>query len=220
MHPSMLNTSIIDLLEADPRPSFIVALHPHPPTVVYTNPALSASPALLDLIVGSRHTDDGPLWQWITGRHALPPADAPAAPNGSRAPAPSLAHAGVYWTRSVVHEQMVVVGANEQIPPPEPPHKGPLGVVADPAARDTGRATYPGRFIPGGSSGMKSLLPRPPTPEPLAPRITFTRSANSAPAGLPLRPKEKPPSRTETAQPVGRSTSDPGWILPDTTSGG
>ncbi|KAK4031644.1 hypothetical protein C8A01DRAFT_41913, partial [Parachaetomium inaequale] len=120
MHPSILDTSIIDLLEADPRPSVIVALTPHPPTVVYTNPAFAAYPTLLDLIT-AKGEDCGPLWEWITGTSALSGPQAPL--NGGRAASASFSYSNVYWTRSVVHEQMVVVGANEQIPLSQSPRR-------------------------------------------------------------------------------------------------
>ncbi|KAJ4298680.1 hypothetical protein N0V88_003711 [Collariella sp. IMI 366227] len=212
MHPSILEASIIDLLEADPRPSFIVALDPLSPTVVYTNPAFAAYPALLELITA--HGEEcGPLWKWITGAPA--PCGALSAPHGGR---PAFSYSNVFWTRSVVHEQMVVVGANEQIPLSEPPRKVRLDIVAS---------------QPGGIAPPRRIMP---TTEPDAAAVTAEKEkekatenpaislflpeleqrTKSTPVVLPVNPKERPPSRAEAVQSLGRSKSDPGWILPDT----
>ncbi|KAL1836597.1 hypothetical protein VTJ49DRAFT_4886 [Mycothermus thermophilus] len=198
MYPSFVDLSIIDLLEADPRPSFMVALSPHPPAVVYANPSLAADRALLDLIT-TKGDDSAPLWEWITGASASSTA-APAAPaTPASAPQPgsdvtsttttttttttpgcrtrssscsSLSFSNLYWTRSVVHEQMVVVGANEQPPISRQPRKVLLD-AADP--RPTNIITPPKR----------------------------PASAHSA---------------TDSVQSLGRVASDPGWILPDIVS--
>lgn len=181
-HPSILDTTIIDLLEADPRPSFIVALVPEPPTVVYTNPAFAAYPARLDLIT-ARDDDAGEmLWKWITDGSTSSGLEAPA--KGAAFP-----YSDAYWTRSVVHEQMVVVGANEQIPSSERP----------PRTRQDSSVSPPGR---------DSSLPSP----------GIDRRAKPTPTILPLNTKETS-SRPELVQSLGRSASDPGWILPDTTPG-
>jgi hypothetical protein len=207
MHPSIFDTSIIDLLEADPRPSFIVALSPHPPTVVYTNPAFSGCPAILDLITAKRD-DCGQLWTWITG--APPSSDSQAPPKGGPTTGPSFVHSNVYWTRSVVNEQMVVVGANEQIPPPEPrepPRKVRLEVPESySAGLSPARRIIPVENDVTSTTTEFSAL-RPPSPE-------LDRRTKSTTAV-----KERPPSRAEAVQSLGRSISDPGWILPDTTPG-
>lgn len=198
MHPSILDTSIIDLLEADPRPSLIVALTPHPPTVVYTNPAFAAYPALLNLIT-AKGEDCEPLWEWITGGtcgSAQTGSDAP--PNGGRPTSASFSYSNTYWTRSVVHEQMVVVGANEQIPPSQPRELLPRRIV--PVEHDVETVA---------AETSVSSLP--------VPDIEFL--SKSTPAGLPINPKERPPSRAEAVQSVGRTISEPTWILPDTTPG-
>ncbi|KAL2142532.1 hypothetical protein VTI28DRAFT_1089 [Corynascus sepedonium] len=191
MHPSILDTSIIDLLEADPRPSLIVALTPHPPTVVYTNPAFAAYPALLNLITAEGE-DCEPLWEWITGGtcgSAQTGSDAP--PNGGRATSASFSYSNTYWTRSVVHEQMVVVGANEQIPPSQP------------------RELLPRRIVPV-EHDVETSVPSLPVPD-------IESRSKSTPAALPINPQERPPSRAEAVQSVGRTISEPTWILPDTT---
>lgn len=202
MHPSIFDTSIIDLLEADPRPSFIVALDPHPPTVVYTNPAVATCPVLLDLIdlITAKGEDSAPLWEWITGAET-------GTPSG-----PSFSYSSVHWTRSVVHEQMVVVGANEQIPSSQAP----------PAVRpDT---AHPPLSI---LSPSKRLTPVEPDTSAVAAEQPASSVAvpepesrpKSTPATLPINPKDRPPSRAEAVQSLGPPISDPRWILPDTSPG-
>ncbi|KAK3298496.1 uncharacterized protein B0H64DRAFT_438953 [Chaetomium fimeti] len=207
MHPSILDTSIIDLLEADPRPSVIVALTPHPPTVVYTNPAFAAYPTLLDLIT-AKGEDCGPLWGWITGASTLPGSDPPL--NGGPAASASFSYSNVYWTRSVVHEQMVVVGANEQLPLTQSPRK----VRLDFTDSQPSGVSPPRRIMPveiemaaiGGPNSASSLS----LPE-IEPRPKSTTALTV------INPRERPPSRAEAVQSLARTITDPAWILPDTT---
>jgi hypothetical protein len=219
MHPSILDTSIIDLLEADPRPSFIVALTPHPPTVVYTNPAFTAYPTLLDLIT-AKGTDCGPLWEWITG--ASTPAGSDPAPNGGRAPRLSFSYSNVYWSRSVVHEQMVVVGANEQVPPSRSPRKVRLD-IADPHPNNISPPRHPLPVVDPNTAAVAAATTAATAAESLisslpVPDIIEFRP-RSTPATLALNPRERPPSRAEAVQSLGRAISDPSWVLPDTTPG-
>ncbi|KAK4137041.1 hypothetical protein BT67DRAFT_454716 [Trichocladium antarcticum] len=210
MHPSIFDTSIIDLLEADPRPSFIVALDPRPPTVVYTNPAFSGYPAILALIT-ARGDDCRELWDWITGGPSA--SDVQAAPKaGGPIPASSFVHSNVYWTRSVVNEQMVVVGANEQIPVLE--SRDALRWVRLNIPSSHGSGVSPARrIIPleGDATGITEL------PAPSLPLPEVDLRADSTLAAVPTSPTEGPPSRGDAVQSLGRSRSDPGWILPDTT---
>lgn len=212
MHPSIVDTSIIDLLEADPRPSFIVALTPHPPTVVYTNQAFAGYPALLDLI-SAKGDGSSALWEWITG---IPSPASPQAPaTGGRTARSSFSYSNVYWTRSVVHEQMVVVGANEQSPSSDLPRKVRLD-VAEPRSSSV---SPPRRIIPIDSdmASVATELSSTAPPSPISDRRT-----KSFPASLPINLRERPPSRADAVQSlesIGRSVSDPGWILPDTKPG-
>jgi hypothetical protein len=219
MHPSIVDTSIIDLLEADPRPSFIVALAPHPPTVVYTNRAFAGYPELLELIT-TRRDDSQHLWEWITG---FPSSSAPQEPatTGS-VTCSSFSYSNVYWTRSVVHEQMVVVGANEQRSSSEMPARLP----PDAEARRSSSVPSPRRILPidGDVAGLASGPSSPCPPSPVSDRRAKSNPAVPAVPVVTLatNPRERPPSRTEAVQslePIGRSVSDPGWILPDTKPG-
>ncbi|KAL2135582.1 hypothetical protein VTI74DRAFT_7858 [Chaetomium olivicolor] len=209
MHPSVLDTSIIDLLEADPRPSFIVALDPQPPTVVYTNPAFAAYPALLELIT-AHGKECEPLWKWITG--ASTPSGAHAAAQGGQSSRPAFSYSNVYWTRSVVHEQMVVVGANEQIPLSEPPRKLRLDVVA----AHTAGISPSRRIMPVETDAAPVVEKTAENPTISLTSLETEPCPKPTPAALPINPKERPPSRAEAVQSLGRSISDPGWILPDT----
>ncbi|KAL2158440.1 hypothetical protein VTH06DRAFT_4488 [Thermothelomyces fergusii] len=204
MHPSILDTSIIDLLEADPRPSLIVALTPHPPTVVYANPAFAPYSSLLDLITAKRD-DSRPLWEWITGGAYSPTQPGSEAPqNGCRPVPASFSYSNIYWTRSVVHEEMVVVGANEQAPPSQPRDLLlPRRVVPVENEAETAAATAAAE-----TSGPPVVV------------LDAESRSKSTPAALPAHPKdrpERPPSRAEAVQSVGRTVSEPAWILPDTT---
>ncbi|KAK0729933.1 putative histidine kinase group protein [Lasiosphaeris hirsuta] len=208
MHTSFLDTGIIDLLEADPRPSFIVALTPHPPTIVYTNPAFSGYTGLLDIIAAHRE-DNGHLWDWISGI----PSD--SVPKGIPIVASSFAHANIFWTKSVVHEQMVVVGANEQAPSSEPPRKVRLDVPA--RGRDDS-ASPPRRAMPVDETmGLSnSPLPSPSTRSNLAAEFAAIRRAKSTPSSLPASIRQNtvaPPEPVQPPQAVPRPASDPGWIL-------
>ncbi|AEO65266.1 uncharacterized protein THITE_2076488 [Thermothielavioides terrestris NRRL 8126] len=215
MHPSILDTSIIDLLEADPRPSLIVALAPHSPTVVYTNPAFARYPALLDLIAS--HGDDcRPLWEWITASSGSPGPE--ATERGGRS-ACSFSYSDIYWTKSVVHEQMVVIGANEQIPLSQPPSQPPYKVRLGAADPQPSNGSTPRRIMPVEVDSAAAPVENQALSLPLSDpdrRVRFGPAL--APGSSPTsNPKERPPSRAGAVQSLGRSISDPGWILPDTT---
>ncbi|SPQ19488.1 51c20eb7-778a-4016-b170-7e771b4dabe8 [Thermothielavioides terrestris] len=215
MHPSILDTSIIDLLEADPRPSLIVALAPHSPTVVYTNPAFARYPALLDLIAS--HGDDcRPLWEWITASSGPPGPE--ATERGGRS-ACSFSYSDIYWTKSVVHEQMVVIGANEQIPLSQPPSQPPYKVRLGAADPQPSNGSTPRRIMPVEVDLAAAPVENQALSLPLSDpdrRVRFGPAL--APGSSPTsNPKERPPSRAGAVQSLGRSISDPGWILPDTT---
>jgi signal transduction histidine kinase/DNA-binding response OmpR family regulator len=111
MHPPLTGVNIVDLLEFDPRPSFIVALPTDfdRPTVIYSNPALSIYPALLEILLPPSSDSHANFWEWIRGSQLFVPR--------------SLAYLNLYWTRNVVHNKWVIVGANDHPPSDEPPRK-------------------------------------------------------------------------------------------------
>ncbi len=189
MHASFLSSGIVDLLEADPRPSFIVSLTPHPPAIVYTNLAFSAYNGLLDAVAPEDGNNDS-LWNWIA--------------NGRSGSTSAFPHANIYWTRSVVLEQMVVVGANEQAPSSELPRKIRLNA----AARDGGSPSPTRTVIIADAVAVIN----PPASRPkLHPSLTTNFAA--------LR---RPTPTSATLQFTMRknpAASDPGWMLPDLIPG-
>jgi len=207
MHPLFLETGIIDLLESDPRPSFIVALVPHPPTIVYANPALTGFDGLLDVVTAKEESNAG-LWEWIAGSGAK-----------GCSPRSSMSHANIFWTRSVVHEQMVVVGANEQALSAESPRKVRLDVHDAQAVQDSSVSplivTVSDEGGDGAAAGSMPGLP----PSMLSPEFAALRRAKSTPTGVPTIPTHGPMAGPEAVRPLSRSTSDPGWILPDILPG-
>ncbi|KAJ4380375.1 hypothetical protein N0V85_008785 [Neurospora sp. IMI 360204] len=216
MHPSFLTSGIIDLLEADQRPSFIVALTPHPPTIVYTNPALDADARLQDAIT-TRKPNNVQLWEWLTD---LPGAQAAA----------NFFFMNIYWTRTIVRPDMVVVGANDQPPSSEPPRNirvddaSPVGSTVPPpvhlipveddapeSIQTTAATTANTTTIaaaPAVPSSTSSLSLAPPD------YMSLSRT-RSGPPTLPLGSVEYPLASPEMIQSLKRSTTDPGWILPD-----
>lgn len=224
MHPSFLTSGIIDLLEADQRPSFIVALTPHPPTIVYTNPALDADARLQDAIT-TRKGNNVQLWEWLT--------DLPGAcTSGTGQATANFSFMNIYWTRTIVRPDMVVVGANDQPPSSELPRK----IRVDEASHVESIVPPPVRLIP-----VKDDAPEPDSVQVTAPITTVAATSavppltsslslappdyislsrtRSGPATLPLRSVEYPLASPEMIQSLKRSTTDPGWILPDILPG-
>ncbi|KAH7634988.1 putative histidine kinase group protein [Sordaria sp. MPI-SDFR-AT-0083] len=222
MHPSFLTSGIIDLLEADQRPSFIVALTPHPPTIVYTNPALDADARLQDAIT-TRKRNNVQLWEWLT--------DLPGAcPSGTGQAAANFSFMNIYWTRTIVRPDMVVVGANDQPPSSEPPRK----ILVDEVPHVESIVPPPVRLIPVKDDAPESTqTTAAPTASittvaatPAVPSLTSSLSlappdyislsrTKSGPPTLPLGSAEYPLASPEMIQSLKRSTTDPGWILPD-----
>ncbi|KAK3996900.1 hypothetical protein QBC44DRAFT_231094 [Cladorrhinum sp. PSN332] len=182
MQSSLLNTGILDLLEADPRPSFIVAhaLPAHPPAVVYANPALNNYPALLDLT--TRQEDHKVLWKWVTSPRLPPPEQAsPVSAKGGV----SFSYLNVLWTRSIVTDEMVVVGANE------------LPLEARFEVADSSQESLEKNRTDHAKESLIISLPSP----------ALDHRANSTPAILPATP-----SQPNAVQFFGPSASDPGCI--------
>ncbi|KAK3330520.1 putative histidine kinase group protein [Apodospora peruviana] len=217
MQPELLNSGIIDLLEADPRPSFIVATTPLPATIVYTNPALGTHPVLFDVITAPRERNRD-LWEWIT---SSPPAAPDNGVGNANTTSLSFLYLDTVWTRSVIQQQMVVVGANAQAPSSEPPRKVRLNEVS--RNTTTASACPPPRIIPIPETVgvVTTALPRLSSQTNLAglaPDYLASDSRSKSTSAVPVvKDKE------ETSGPVPgpdvavlkRSITDPGWILPD-----
>lgn len=130
MNPLLGDVGIVDLLEADPRPTFIVDLanaadssRPQSDTlVVYHNPALAASPDLVELVQDSRLQHDA-LWEWITA--SVPPASSSKARRFSSSGPPSspFYYSNAQWSKCLVRQRWLVVGTNEQPSAADRPRK-------------------------------------------------------------------------------------------------
>lgn len=114
-----LDLAIVDLLEADPRPTFIVGLPLSPPSstpglhnqtlrIAYANPPLRADNSLYDRLIGTEQQQDVPFWTWVGG------GDAHRFPDLGRDSGSSFTYLNKCWTRSIILNKWAVVGANNQ----------------------------------------------------------------------------------------------------------
>ncbi|GKT92524.1 hsp90-like protein [Colletotrichum tofieldiae] len=100
MHPPpLLGVGVVDLLESDPRPSFVVAIPPSlkdpaNAEVVYSNPALASKPALYEVLVSISSRHHTRFWDWITAQDANP--------------SQSFLYNNHFWTRNTVLSEWVV----------------------------------------------------------------------------------------------------------------
>jgi PAS domain S-box-containing protein len=127
MHPPFHQVGLVDLLDSDPRPSFVVAAGSFQesfPGILYQNPALVANAVLGDVVraipEGKTH---GPFWTWVTSSSS--------ADHLEPSPQHSLPYLGVLWTKSVVQGKWVVMSGNEAPPSSEPPRKIRFGPSKD-----------------------------------------------------------------------------------------
>ncbi|EGZ77479.1 hypothetical protein NEUTE2DRAFT_154137 [Neurospora tetrasperma FGSC 2509] len=223
MHPSFLTSGIIDLLEADQRPSFIVALTPHPPTIVYTNHALDADTRLPDAITTRKH-NNVQLWEWLTDLSGVCPS------SSTGQAAANFSFMNIYWTRTIVRPDMVVVGANDQPPFSEPPSQSrvgdaspgastvPLPVCLIPVKDDAPESIQTSAATTASTTTIAATLAVPSLTSSMSlapPDYTSLSRSRSGPPTLPLGSAEYPLASPEMIQSLKRSTTDPGWILPD-----
>ncbi|KAF3765023.1 hypothetical protein M406DRAFT_292291 [Cryphonectria parasitica EP155] len=104
MHPQLGNVGIVDLLEADPRPTFITTTTTRQDSLIaYYNPALAACDDLVDLLEDSR-AQHAALWEWITASSS----------SSSESPDSSFYYLNAQWSKCLVQQRWLVVGANEQ----------------------------------------------------------------------------------------------------------
>ncbi|KAI1779419.1 hypothetical protein F4818DRAFT_455462 [Hypoxylon cercidicola] len=120
MYPPMglSDLGILHLLDSDPRPTFIIAsTSVEASTPAYVNPALRENPVLRESIVKLSQSRHGPFWDWITAPSL---SGSPATSGASGAPGAgnprSFLFENTYWTRSLVHDEWVVISSNDQQP--------------------------------------------------------------------------------------------------------
>src|SRR4051812_46109215 len=131
MPPSLPSVGIVDLVDADPPPTFLVLLpspsaQPPPPVprpphtltptptsnnttshIVHQNPALTTDANLNQaLLQVPRDATHAHFWSWVSGVPAEPRPPPSAVLK-------SLSYLGVYWTRSVVLDTWAVMSGNE-----------------------------------------------------------------------------------------------------------
>ncbi|KAI0379178.1 hypothetical protein F5Y04DRAFT_260622 [Hypomontagnella monticulosa] len=103
------DVGILDLLNSDPRATFVVAIpETQPPGTIYANPALCRNKLLHDRILELSESRRGTFWDWIKdgGR--------PSSCSGR-----TSLFENTCWTRSIVGNEWVVVGSNDGATPEE-----------------------------------------------------------------------------------------------------
>ncbi|CAK7231761.1 hypothetical protein SCUCBS95973_008028 [Sporothrix curviconia] len=106
---SLPQISVLDFLEIDPRPTFVVSLTSPDLPIVYSNPTLNNSPALRNIFSEPRSSHTG-LWDGITEAN---PNDIGAQPR----PLQTVVYVGFSWTRAVLGGgQYAVISANLPVP--------------------------------------------------------------------------------------------------------
>lgn len=124
---------LVDLLESDRRPTFVVAVdsatetpssprtstpiptdEPAPPSIAYSNPSLTSSPDLLNQLFSNQKGDHQRFWEWIV-------ASGGPSPTGKSTGDDHLGSSAVWhldrlWSKTVIRGLWVVVGANDEPP--------------------------------------------------------------------------------------------------------
>lgn len=198
MHPQLGGVGVVDLLEADPRPTFIVDLTSatelpgRTSSIAYQNPALSACDDLVDLLQASP-AQHAALWQWITASFSPSGTTKARSSSSSESPASSFYYLNAQWSKCMVQQRWLVVGANEQPSSADRPHKvrldsqkGGVGV--------SGSANKVAAFA-------SDPLPSPPPGIHRPPALSVSASAGELPS----------------APSPGRLSAEPDWVLPEIT---
>ena len=150
MSRQLVHNGLVDLLESDPRPTFIVASSNNnmngqpgqtgpsgPPAIIYRNPSLTSYPQLLELLLATNQENHHIFWNWISHSSAVMTVD-----HASR-----FEYLGLTWTKSVLEDLWVVVGANDEPPSMEPRRKirQPIRVlsVSDESGPSSPKAAQP-----------------------------------------------------------------------------
>ncbi|KAK0387807.1 hypothetical protein NLU13_4052 [Sarocladium strictum] len=109
---------LLDFLDADPRPTFVVA--PQSPSselavrqITYKNAALAANTVLLELVLSAPQSDlHSIFWSWVTTR-----------PSTSSELEHTLPYLGVLWTKFLLRDGSIIMSANDSSPITGPPRK-------------------------------------------------------------------------------------------------
>lgn len=190
MHPQLGSVGIVDLLQADPRPTFIVDVAnaidiPDQDTIIaYYNPALASCDDLVHLLDASR-AQHAALWEWIISSVKPPSLTKTRSSSASDSPTTSFYYANAQWSKCLVRQRWLVVGANEQPSSADRPRKVRLD-------------SQKGGFGVSGSANTVASSIHDPIPSPDLRRQSSPMPANGEPA----------PSAQSNAV-------EPDWILPD-----
>lgn len=192
MRPQLAHVGIVDLLEADPRPTFIVDVanvtdvSDKETLVAYYNPALAACEDLVDLLDASRAAHAA-LWEWITASTRPPTLTKTRSSSSSESPASSsFYYLNAQWSKCLVQQRWLVVGANEQPSTADRPRKVRLD-------------SQKGGF--GVSGSANTVAPCTHAPNPLHG----------------LRRQSLEPEPVQPVPSPQRSSTEPDWILPEIT---
>lgn len=206
---SIFDLGLGELLDADPRPAFIVDISLKPPSVTYTSPALLSNDSLRG-IVNPLRQQNAKLWEWVDRISSEPRSHA------------SLPFAGVLWTAVVVRRTWLVISANEQpsadASPADRTDVDQSAIsMTPPLASSSAKTEYISTFIDSTDSPSRTSTPRSASgPSALQPPGLIDRRTNSTPGQLlpsvaaTMAAVEVPPP-----EPPRRALTDPGWIVPD-----
>ncbi|KAK7408902.1 hypothetical protein QQX98_008906 [Neonectria punicea] len=146
MISSLQSHGLVDLISCDPRPTFVVqlpsvsdassgantcsdaSLNVSSNDILYRNPALKTI-ITLDQSIRSIPQDasHSPFWNWVISPPSNSSPDPDSDPSTESHAVADLQHSlpyfGVFWTRSIVCKQWVVMSGNETAPSSEPPRK-------------------------------------------------------------------------------------------------
>lgn len=194
MAHQLYQVGLVDLLESDPRPTFVVAVdsaaailspaptstststststdEPTAPTIAYSNPSLISYPQLLDSLSSHQEEHHQRFWQWIIA--PVSPSPAGTQSDDGYLGKSSFWHLNLLWSKSVVRGLWVVVGANDEPPASERPPKMLQTAAVPTCAPD---APLPPPSLPA---------VEPPTSPLAAPPINVTEAPSSTPADPP-----------------------------------
>ncbi|KAK2600813.1 hypothetical protein N8I77_010320 [Diaporthe amygdali] len=191
MSPQLSSVGIVDLLEADPRPTFIVDLtiaagdSEQTSSIAYCNPALSSCPDLVELVQSSR-SQHAVLWEWISASFLPPSLTKARSSSSSDSPSSPFYYASAQWSKCLVQGRWLVVGTNEQPSSADRPRKIRL---------DSQKGSF-------GVSGSANKV-----------------ASSTLPIAIPLHDRRTEslcgPGTASEHEPTQRMSVEPDWVLPE-----